>query len=1177
MGVITWTDPQKDAMQAKNCSVAVSAAAGSGKTAVLTRRIIRRICEDNADISRMLIVTFTREAARELSERIGDLLSDEFAAHPENKHLETQLLLLPSAKIGTIDGFCLDLIREYFADTGISGFGVISGDAEQLLKAEMTDDLISDYFDGFVTGKGKIENFGEFADTFGEPSGDSSLCEIMQTLYDFYYGSFSDPSAAICGDSDVGTEVKRQCRAVLSHYCRMFELALAEIDRTEGAQGWHDGFEGDLSFCRDILSKIDGGISLDELKEDLENYGSVKKSLGRVKSDDKTPELLYYYDLRNKFAKTINEQLISGFFAYEKTDAEFFSEKTKENQKKLSIFLDELDRRVTAEKKRKKMLGFSDMERLALALLCDAETGEPTPAAREISERFDEIYIDEYQDTSEIQDMIFSSVAKANNLFTVGDVKQSIYAFRGSDVSLFENQLAGREKYDREKYAEKVKIYLSENFRSCSQILDMANGVFEALMNEDGVVHYGEDEKLRAGRKDIAGYLPEMNIIFGDGKKDPNAEAEYVARRISEMISNRRIKPEDIAVLARTKSTLQRVEKALKKAGVPCESKDDSEFLSSPEVLSATALLGTVDNPMRDVYLAGTLKSPLYGVTLGELIKVRKSQKNGSLFSALTEYSEKTDFSKGKKFIADNEKFREYAKLFPCGELVRRIFSETRLVSVMQRGKSAAEKEKVRANLRRFYDLAREYGKRGGGLYEFMNFMKNISDGSNNAKPDMPQSLSDKECVSLMTIHASKGLEFRVCFLCGTEKAFNRKDLMKNVSLCRKMPAAMYILKDGKKYPTAEKKAADGICEDVLTGEALRLLYVALTRAKEQLIITAGAKSEEDARAKYDYNDPSGECALDMKIYSSYARRKSTNYLDLLCAALSTCPALCRQSFISAEDPGSCTSVPCGDAGETCGEAAACEDDTLRAEADEFARERLGFVYPYSALTGVPSKLSVSHLYPDVLDKNDDGVLDISDEDTAMPDKPMFLREDKDGADAAEKGTAMHTFMQFFDFDSVERVGVAGEIKRMTESRLIFGSDAELLDIKKLESFFASDLASEMKNAVKIYREKRFIIYYPAERFSEDAAMQTALVGEKLLVQGVIDCAFINKSGELILVDYKTDGFDGATDENHVKNILKKRHRRQLEYYRYACEQMFSARVAHTYIYSFALDGTVEI
>lgn len=1156
-----WTVAQREAIEADGCSLAISAAAGSGKTSTLTQRIIERLRSGKADVSRLLVVTFTRAAAAEMSARIEDALAAESAADPSNAYIARQLLLLPSASICTIDSFCLDIIRRNFDETGISGFSVLDADAEKILRRQIMDEMISDYFAGNVSGDGYIDGFEEFADTFGDPASDGALCDTGLKLYE-YYKNFVGLRDAICGREGGQTWLgvcAGYVRAVAFRYRDMMRAA-ADVFSADGeGDKWIEAFSGAAELAERLISSADDG-SYEKMRDVVTSYEESKLNLQGQRTKLKTPAKEYFKTQRKRFFDDLGDLKEKLFFRTPESVAELDG-KTREMNEKAVKFIGEYERRLDAEKNRRRVMGFKDVERRAINLLWDEKNGVPTSAALDLSERYDEIYIDEYQDTDEVQDKIFSLLSRADNRFTVGDVKQSIYGFRGTDSSLFTSLIESREKYERGKGQTQAKIFLSSNFRSSGAILSAVNGVFDTLMNDETGKRYGEDDRFRTDGTQPDGPLPEIRIVCSEKE---GAEEEYIARRIGELVSSGEADYGDIAVLFRGGSTAL-LERTLKAHGIPCRSAKNSEFFQSPEVLLALSVLNTVDNPSRDVYLAGALKSPIYGVTLDELLRIRRCKKGGTLFSALKKYTAENDFPKGERFLSDNEKFRNYAKIFSCGELVRRIYADTQMMSVATSGGSAAEIETARANLQKLYDYARNF-ERGGdrGLYGFISLIDEVMKGK--AKVDVSQFSAETDAVNIMTMHTSKGLEFKACFIYRTGHRFNRGDYYDNVIMTKGMPVASRIVCDDVRIttPMHMMNALAGIDKD--SEEELRLFYVAMTRAKKHLIMTARCDDAGKAAAKYDFTSPESECAMNGAFYSSYTRRTATNILDLVCAALSRAPSLCDIGFVCDAEP--------------CDRDFSSPAEERRADSAEDVRrikERLDFVYPFAALTGVPSKLSVSKLYPAVLDDDDKTAAAEDDGGTAVIAEPSFLRTDERLPDAAERGTAMHTFMQFFNFDSVEKLGVEGEAERLKRERFIFPSDAELLDADKLRRFFSSPLASEMRSAKRIYREKRFIIYYPADKFSQDDEMKTALAGEKLLVQGVIDCAFVDRNGELILVDYKTDFFESGTDAGLIKNVLRSRHRRQLNYYKYACEQMFGMRVAHTYIYSFALDGVVEL
>ena len=1181
MGEIKWTTAQRNAIDASNLSIAVSAAAGSGKTTVLTRRITERICSGEIDVSRILVVTFTRAAAAELVEKISKSLEDLYNQNPSDKHLLKQLLLLPSAKISTIDGFCLDIVRENFQETGISGFGTMDADAEKILKEEVADELISDYFDGTVVGDGKIDDFPAFADTFGSPSSDSLLKERMVSLHMFYSGCINREKA-IKGESSGedfansfwGNAIYGLVKEFLQYYINFYRIAIDEIDATRGAESRRPSYKKESDFCLSLYNKLTSGAPYAEIRDCLAGFEeTIKESSGSVKKEHQTPALNAYREIRSKFKSKLAE-IRSKYFSLSEQDLAETLSRASLMQDNLIRFLNEFDRRLMEEKKRRHMFGFADIARFALNLLYDEKNDAPTAAAREISDRFSEIYIDEFQDTNELQNKIFTLIAKENNLFTVGDKKQSIYDFRGAEPAIFDRQLTDRKKYGEHGENKAAKVFLSENFRSGKKVIDIVNGIFSVLMNTDGETVYGADEQLVCHQTDIVCPQPEMHIICTSDDNPSLTEEAYVAEKISALIASGETAANDIAVLLRTDKIAMSLSEELSKRGVLCRNASIKGFFESPEVLLVLSLLNTIDNPSRDVYLAATLKSPIYGVTLDELLRIKRENPSGSLHSALKEYTEKHNFEKGKRFFADMEKFRSKAKICTCGELLKEVYAETKITSILGREVKCYE------NLRRLYDYALNFESGGNkGLYSFISFVNEII--NTQTKIEIPGFGGTADAVTIMTMHASKGLEFDTVFLCDTKRQTNTEYTRGSVLAVRNTPIAFDLYENdngGKIIDTPMHRAAVDLQSGRLAEEACRLLYVALTRAKRRLVITAAvndvantsgkAKSPEE---KFDFTDATSSVSIKSKLFSSYSRKKCLSMLDWICIGLAQHPELCSIDFVRGLPDRAAVPSDEGTGGE---------DNYEKGLA--IVRERLGFEYPHKILSRIPSKLSVSRLYPDALDEGDEAVARL-DGTPAVPDEeksesypaPVFIAGETESG--ASHGTAMHTFMQFFDFESVDKNGVEAEIKRLAENKFIFESDREKLNIRKLEKFFSSPLASVMRNADRIYREKRFIIFYPAERFSEDEETKKALAGERLMVQGVIDCAVKTKSGELILIDYKTDFFPAGTEKDEIKKTLIQRHSRQLGYYKYACEKLFGKAPEHTYIYSFALDDAIEL
>ncbi|MBQ9748766.1 MAG: helicase-exonuclease AddAB subunit AddA [Clostridia bacterium] len=1193
MATVRWTPAQADAIYTKGRSIAVSAAAGSGKTAVLTRRIIERVCdaEGEGDLSRILVVTFTKAAAGELVSRISDALSDELAKNPENKHIRRQSLLVSSAHISTIHSFCLDLIRTNFQKLDIPADFSAGGEAEiKLMMQNIAEELIGDCFEGeLLPEEEPIARFDRFADTFGDVARGEKLSETVIALYNtlsstLYFLDLIDVyrdrarDAVRDGfDGSVWETTIRDClRDLLTHYEKIYGEALAYIDDHDELAGYRALFTDEYDEIASLLDALRAGRPYRVLSDALATHSVARLPSIRGIRDER---MNFYKDARTSFHKEL-KKLTQECYAFDEETLLKTLAATAELLDDLGKFMRNFERRFREEKRRRKLITFADMERFALRLLWDREQDAPTELARSLRDSYDEIYIDEYQDTNEIQNKIFLLISKENNRFNVGDIKQSIYAFRGAEPSIFSELLRVRPKYTAEETSPAVKIYLSENFRSTSEILDFSNAVFEVLMNAE-TERYGTDERLNCG-SGRHGALPELCLLPKKSDKDDEedddalGEADYVAARIASLLKtgNRadgsEIKPSDIVILLRSANTSSAAyEEALKKRGIPCKNDASLSFFESAEVLLMLSLLSTIDNPHREVPLAATLKSPLYGVTLDELIFIRKGHREGTLLEALRHFTEQTGFAKGQKFLSDLDRYMAMASEAPCDALIWQILGDTAMLSILSadRERPLYETERAKSNLITLYDYARTF-ERGGfkGLGGFIAFVNELID--NKTKTDVSQFASPGEVVSIMTIHKSKGLEFPICFLCETGKRFHFPELKEKTILNTKLGISVKLsAHDGLfRLDSPLRTAAILDKKKDAVDEELRVLYVALTRAKERLIVTASVPKKGLEEGKYERDDVS-EYPLKRRYFSAHTLRHASNYAELMLTALA-----CYDGFTLLVD-AKCEPVE-EVSHET--ESGTCEDGMTYYEAKRLVQERLDFEYPYAHLTGIPSKLSVSKLHPAVLDESDEGVVQ-EDELPVQQAMPRFLmREPTEEITAAERGTAMHTFMQFCDFNAVRREGVEAELRRLVEERFLYQSDAEKINLYKLRAFFASKLAREMLRAERIYREKRFMIRYPASLFTETGDKEL-LRGETLLVQGVIDCAFFNSLGELILVDYKTDYFARTTPREEIEKTLRERHARQLGYYRYACRQLFGGEPKHTYIYAFALDDTVEI
>ncbi len=1193
MADIKWTPAQRDAINIQNKSIAVSAAAGSGKTAVLTQRIIEKICapDCSGDISRLLVVTFTKAAAAELVSRISGALATQLSDHPENAHIRSQSLLVSSAKISTIHSFCLDLIRTNFQKLNIPPDFSAGSDTEiRLMMNAIAEELISDYFEGELReDEEPIEDFGLFADMFGDVSHTEKLAATLISLYDSLSSTvdFLDridrfqknaQEAAKKGFDGSPWEktIRQYLIRFLSHYEKIYNDAVGYAVRDEKFAKPLAVIAAERDMIERARSSAEAGMPYQKIGDCLASFEFA--TLRGVSGDGR---LAAFAEFRKEF-KAKCKKLISEYFSYSEDALAYSLSETAKAMSMLGAFLRTFEKRFQEEKRRRKLITFADMERLALALLYDKQNDAPTELALSLRDCYDEIYIDEYQDTNELQDKIFTLISKEDNRFNVGDIKQSIYAFRGADPSIFSDLLDSRPKYTENCADKAVKIFLSENFRSSAEILHFCNGIFDTLMNAEET-RYGEDERLHAGG-DKHAPLPEMYLIpkrkDDDEDEDALDEADFVAEKIAELVKNEKkldgtpIRYSDIAILLRSTSNAAAVyEQALAKRRIPCKNNANREFFESPEVLLVLSLLSAIDNPTRDIYLASALKSPLYGVTLDELLFIRRYRKEGSLFDALRVFTLETDFAKGKKFLMDYEKYVMLASETPCDALIWQIYTEMGVFSLLSADdtRTAYQIEQSNANLIALYNYARGF-ERGGfkGLSAFISFVNEVL--ANKTQLDVSGFSAPGDVVKIMTIHKSKGLEFPVCFISNLNKQFNLRDMREKTVYHGDLGISVKLsAKEGMvRLDTPLRKASLLDLKHQMVDEELRLLYVALTRPRERLFLTASVKAGDIEKGEYALWQEYGVYAMNNRFFSSYALQDAKNPLELLLTVM----ASKQDTFLMEISP----TLADEDAEETA-EAAETEEtnteeDMPYYEAKTRVRERLDYVYPFKKLSEIPSKLSVSKLYPNILDDEDGHALETNvPKAVKMPN--FLMREPDDEMTAAEKGTAMHTFMQFCDFERILQDGVDKEIERLAENRFIFEADRTKMDAEKLSAFFESRLAKKIMRSDRVFREKRFMIKLPAVLFTEDA--KDILADEKILVQGVIDCAFFDEKGELILVDYKTDFFREGTPRGYIAKTLRERHARQLGYYKLACERLFGVLPAHTYIYSFALGDTVEI
>ena len=1186
-----WTKAQLSAIEASGRELLVSAGAGSGKTAVLTERIIRRLTdpESPAEITRMLVVTFTHAAADELKERISSALTQALAKQPHDRRLARQLLSLDRAKISTIHSFCLDILRENVGGNGPStGFRIADIAEMTLLRKSIMNELIDDYYSGGVDAF-PIDDFGAFADTFVGTKSDDALADIFLGIEDDL-SSFTEHiefikkfAAELTSDEEdfgktrCGKEILGLIGGRLGVYRDVFAQILSELLSDEKlTKVYYPAFSDDIDFIDRVVFACEQGdyFAASELFSGFE-----PTRLGSARGVALSPEIEYAKAVRDDFKKDV-KKLGGEYFSLTREQLAGNCRDTADALNKLYTLLSAFLERFEAEKHRRSLVDFGDLERLAYNTLVGSD-GTPTDAARAVAERYDEIYIDEYQDVNALQDAIFAAVSNGRNRFMVGDIKQSIYAFRGAEPMIFADyrRRFGTLDDGRDNGA---AIFLSNNFRCDKRVIDFTNIVSGCLFTSGrGDIPFTKDDLLIHSKVDTEQGEP-VHVVLVDGSDEEDdsdvslREAEYIAGEISRLLKEGKknngepIRPSDIAILMRSeKAHSAALAAAFDACGIPYHNSGNGDFFENAEILLALCILNIIDNPTRDIYLAGALRSPVFGFTLDDLVNIRKISSDGCLYDALRLYCGKEDFPKGREFLNKFARWRERAEGMPVDRLLWYIYTDTDLLALVYDKENAAR----RANLMLLYEYARRFEASSfKGLYNFIRYINDVLEEKAQLKNAQIQGEAS-DTVKLMTIHHSKGLEFPVCFVCGTGKKFNEMDLKSNIIIERSLGISLKLSDSTgfARYDTPIRRALISRLSDSMLEEEMRVLYVAMTRARERLYITALVKNPEQMLE-------TAELSADR--LSRYVVMKNGGYMRWILMAL-----LHHERTHSGELPYVIETVlPCSETVDISPLEAVLP--SIPAPTDELAalvRERFDFVYPHAAASKLPAKLSVSKLVPTLLDE-DAAELDEPTVPYSFEGKrPLFLDSyAAPTATGAERGTATHLFMQFCDFsrfyntDDIAQT-VEDEAARLAERRFITKRMASLVNVRQLARFFAGDTFAEICASPRVIREHRFNVKLPASEFTQDASLAAALDGETVLVQGVIDCFYENPDGTLTLIDYKTDHISPELDRDGAVQLLLERHRLQLMYYKSACEKITAKRVSRVAIYSFALGETVEV
>ena len=1171
-----WTNEQRDAINAREGSVLVSAAAGSGKTAVLVERVIERLTDKNnpTDADRLLIVTFTRAAAGEMRERIADAIAERLRENPTDENLINQQMLLPSAKICTIDSFCSGVVKEYFQYLDIAPDFKTADEGElSVLRQKAVDETLEKMY---VNGG---ENFRNLVELLFSGRDDRSLGNTIMRLHE---NSMSFPfpdkwldSLAKCyeirtsaSESIFGNVICNYVTTAVTYALEVFSSILNDCQGDEDMQKiFLKAVTSDKTQCEYILSRLEEG-SWDEARNAIMRFDAVRRgNTPKHLKDDFTVQ-------RNVAARkkmTENIKALSNVMCCSEKeyteDMEYFYPMIKSLTEATKLFT-----QIYGEiKKTKKIADFSDIAHMALSLLVKDgdDSWESTPLAEKIREDYDEILIDEYQDTNLAQDMLFSSISR-NNLFRVGDVKQSIYSFRQAMPQIFIDLKDSYGLYDRENPAYPAKIVLANNFRSRQGVTDIINFIFGQLMSKRcGDIDYGDEEKLvfsaAYGEKEDADselHLIDTSEIDKQEKSSDEAQAEYVASLINKMIADgykvkdkdgeRNCSYKDFAVLLRSLSGSRGAVYAqvFREKGIPCFTEISGTFLSSVEISLALNILRIIDNPAQDVPLLGVMMSVLFGFTADEVAQVRINKRKGDIYSCILS-GEKTE--KTKAFLEKISYWRGLSSCLQVSELIKEIYNDTAIVSVFD----AADKSGVKkANLMLLLDYAQSYEKDTfGSLSGFIRFIDRLCE----QKQDLSGSLGmsqQADVVKIMSIHKSKGLEFPVCIVGNCAGKFNRMDENENlvISLKHGLGVIRRDIKTFEQYPTVCHNAIKLSMKQDRLSEELRVLYVALTRAREKLIMVWAGDKIADTCIKYstDINALSdsvnpfcvGEAtSFDQWILTCLIRHKDCSYL---------------REQIGMDDSAV---LPCSVPLKLVVYKASSDSERLQTDVrtesvdSDFLKlisQRASYRYKYEKLSNIVTKRAASEV-----DKN------FVDRDYFASSMPSFMSEQ--GLTGAAKGIATHTFIQFADYEKA-KADTDGEIERLRLKGLLSDEQAKAIDRGQIKNFFESELARRILSSELVMREKKFTIEVP---ISEIYPETQDITDEKMMIQGIADCAFL-EDGELVVVDYKTDRLDS-------EELFCEKYSSQVTLYKKALSLCTDYNVKQTLLYSFHLSKQIEV
>ncbi|MDF9409568.1 helicase-exonuclease AddAB subunit AddA [Pelotomaculum isophthalicicum JI] len=1243
-----WTAEQLEAVNSRTGNLLVAAAAGAGKTAVLVERIIRRITDltAQADVDRLLVLTFTNAAAAEMRERIGRALAAKIDEYPGSKHLSRQMSLINHACIGTIHSFCLDVIRQHFYRIDLDpAFRVADETEAALIQVEVLEELFERRYSA-----GDNLPFNTLVDCYGGKRDDADLQELVLEIYRFARSTpqpaewleklaagFDVPEDIAFDQLPWSASLKKAIALELAGIVSALDLAVRLAGKAGGPHAYIDTLESDRDAALSLARACSADVSWAGLYSLINtiSFGRLKGVRDPGVDDGLKKQVTALRDNVKKQIKNLKDDYFSRlpeeYCADLRAVAPLIAELTD-----LARDFDEAYRKA---KTINGLVDFNDLEHYCLQILSTAGPDGPAPSevALELRQRFVEVLVDEYQDTNAVQEAILQLVSRqgeANpNLFMVGDVKQSIYRFRLADPGLFLDKYSN---YPSQPGGPEHRIDLARNFRSRRGVVDAVNFVFRQLMSpvvseltydHRAELVYGADypviaADVAAGDEVVELYLiergkqaeyPEADVIppegsgneklddYGDPEADLDAvqmEARLVASRVEEIVGNKPVKGagmliydndqkkyrpatyRDVVVLLRaTTGYANTFLEEFRRKGVPAYAELATGYFEATEVETVLSLLKVIDNPRQDVPLAGVLRSPVVGFNAGELAQVRLCRRQGDFFDAVVSAAALKKGAISERltgFLENLDRWRTAARQGTLAGLIWTLYRETGYYDFVGGLPGGGQRQ---ANLRALHQRAQQYETTGfRGLFLFLRFIERVRDGGRDL--GAARALNEKDnVVRLMSIHKSKGLEFPVVFVAGLGKKFNLKDLNKTMLLHKNLGLGPQLIDVEKRitYPTIAKHAIKQELKMEALAEELRILYVAMTRAREKLILVGSVRNlPVNVRrwcgpvAVEGWALPDGELAgantcLDWLVPALARHRDGVKIRELaLCDEQP--PAAVAGDFsrwaVFFEDGGAASGLRKQPESELLNKVRRMEPVDTDSEFVGVVKSRLEWKYPDLGLTGCAAKSSVTDLKrrfdPQIVEDE----ASFADYRPAIGKRPVFMQGER-GLTAAEAGSALHLVMQNLDLaDVADFTAIKKQVALMTEMELLTFEQADSVPVEGITSFFESPLGKRVISGKKVFRELPFTLALPVSEIYPGLAGDSSKV---VLVQGIIDC-LVDEGDGMLLLDYKTD----RINKDQLEQVTA-RYRGQLNLYARAIENIYGRKVKEKYLYLFNL------